>query len=78
MIRFILKRRTKEEHSGLEEEHFETLEIDVPELEKRIENSGRGLLGYDIILLEGIEIFKKPTEPKPFCPTCLYPKGVPQ
>lgn len=54
MIRFILTHRFKLD--GFEQETFETVDIDLPELEIKFCNCGRGDQGRDFTSLVGIEI----------------------
>jgi hypothetical protein len=54
MVRFILNRKHDDGH-GATWEGYETLDIDVPELECALTRGGRGS-GYDITQLVGVEI----------------------
>jgi hypothetical protein len=56
MVRFILKRVIKDNASGLESEHFETLDANVPELENRLLWGGCGEQSYDYTKLIGVEV----------------------
>lgn len=58
MIRFIIRRKIKDQWNGLEEEVFETIDIDVPELEAALIGGGISENGYDIRVLLGCEILK--------------------
>lgn len=57
MLRFILRRKTRDEYNGgFEHESFETIEINVPELESLLTRGGSGPSGYDATSLVGIEV----------------------
>lgn len=57
MLRFIIKRRICDKWSnGLTTEGFETVDIDVPELERILCSGGCGEGAYDIRDLAGVEI----------------------
>lgn len=59
MIRFILKRRTLDRGSGLAAEDYETLDLDVPELEARLLRGGMDPHGaYDRTDFAGVEILR--------------------
>lgn len=55
MLRFIIKRQQKCSVTGLETSCFETVDIDVPELEAIILGGGTGNGGYDVREVAGIE-----------------------
>lgn len=56
MLRFVLKVRTLDGHTGLRQEWFETLDCDVPVLEEKLRGGGRSESAYFICDLEGVEI----------------------
>ncbi len=56
MLRFILRRKVVDRISGMENVTYRTLDIDVPELESRLNNGGYGENGCDITSLLGVEI----------------------
>lgn len=56
MIRFILKRETRDKVSGYRGESFETLDVNVPELQERLSKGGRGENGFDYTTLVGAEV----------------------
>ena len=56
MIRFILKRKYRDDKSLLNADHFETLDCEVPELEKLLNRGGTSEYGYDITDLIGAEV----------------------
>lgn len=59
MIRFIVRRKFKDNYNGCELDSFETYDIDVPELESVLSSGGSGESGYDVSTLAGIEIIDK-------------------
>lgn len=66
MLRFIIRRRIKDQWSGLSDDGFETLDIDVPELERILSGGGCGEHSYDVRSLAGVEILPQPAqEPQP-------------
>ena len=56
MLRMILKRRIKHEHSGLETEDFFTIDAEIPEVEVALTRGGWGESSYDITYFVGIEV----------------------
>lgn len=60
MIRFILKRKFKDDISYLQSEHFETLLLDVPELQSVLCRGGSSQHGYDATDLVGVSIEDAP------------------
>lgn len=66
MIRFIIKRRMDNSYDCVTS-HFETLAVDVPELEAMLRRGGQGEggPGYDISELVGVEIFAAQVADKP-------------
>ena len=56
MIRFIIKRKVLDRNSECESERFETLDVDVPELEAVLLRGGTGMSAHDISHLVGVEI----------------------
>lgn len=56
MIRFIIKREIKDNNNGMESVEYETIVIDVPELQKILLRGGSGPSGYDMSSLVGFEI----------------------
>jgi len=56
VIRFIIKRKVLDRHSECESERFETLDVDVPELEAVLLRGGTGMNEHDISHLVGVEI----------------------
>lgn len=58
MIRFILKRRIKDEWNGLYTEQIETFDLDLPLLEERMMRGGYGERSFDHTELLGIEVVK--------------------
>jgi hypothetical protein len=53
MLRIILKRQIKE--GGLLSEGFETMDVDMPELEEKLKRGGFSENSYDYTTLVGIE-----------------------
>ena len=60
MLRLILKRKLSVRHSGLQSEHFETVDIGVPELQALLLRGGSGMEEYDFTHLVGVEIKDTP------------------
>lgn len=56
MLRFIIRRQWKDGYSGAEGEHFQTLDIDVPELQDALTAGGYGEQGFDMPSLVGVEV----------------------
>ena len=56
MLRFIIKREIKDGHNGLVDSGFETVDIDVPELERILLGGGFSDHSYDHRALAGVEI----------------------
>ena len=59
MLRFIISRNINDAHSGCKEHLYETIDIDVPELEKALFGGGYGPSGYDTRHLLGVEFLPK-------------------
>ena len=55
-LRFILRRQTKDPHSGMETCDLSTMLAHVPELEAMLRSGGYGNGGYDITELVGVEL----------------------
>lgn len=62
MLRFIIRRRWKDEWSGLEDDGLETVDIDVPELERILCAGGFGERSYDVRSLAGVEVLSASTK----------------
>jgi hypothetical protein len=60
MLRFIIKHDRQDNVSGLRSSDFETLDINVPELEHVLRMGGHGETGHDIRMLTGVEILREP------------------
>lgn len=58
MIRFIIKTKWRDGHSGAEGEYFKTLDVDVPELQDALTIGGYGESGYEMAQLVGIETLR--------------------
>lgn len=56
MLRFIIKRDIKDGYSGLVNSGFETIDIDVPELEAILTGGGFSEHSYDARSLAGVEV----------------------
>ncbi len=56
MIRFIIKTRRVNEHVHLDDTQYETVDMHLPELEKKLESGGYGEHGCDHRELVGIEL----------------------
>lgn len=61
MLRFIIRRRWKDQWSGLDDDGFETVDIDVPELEQILCAGGFGEKSYDMRSLAGVEVLPAST-----------------
>ena len=61
MLRFIIKREFRPMHCGIVMSSMETIDIDVPELEKILCGGGYGPDGHDVRELAGVEIIPAPT-----------------
>lgn len=60
MLRFVVRRKQKDSLvSGAEWETLETIDVDLPELERRLEQGGFGDSGYDVTELVGVEVLPK-------------------
>ncbi|MCP1117008.1 hypothetical protein [Robbsia andropogonis] len=59
MIRFIIKRRSFDQHIDLNTETFYTVDCDVPELEAVLSRGGHGPSGFEMHDLFGVEILSK-------------------
>jgi hypothetical protein len=62
MVRFILKRKYYNEHSGMQLFHHETILCDVPELQAAMERGGHSENGYDITEFVGMAVENGATE----------------
>ena len=62
MVRFILKRKYHDEHSGMQSFHHETILCDVPELQAAMCRGGHSEMGYDVTEFVGISIEDAPAE----------------
>ena len=56
MLRFILKREVKDGFNGLVSEGYQTLDLNVPELEAILQRGGFSETAYDQTTLIGVEI----------------------
>jgi hypothetical protein len=63
VIRYILKRSTRDEYSGCEMVTYHVIDGDAAEVERRMLSGGRGPMGYDVTTLVGVEIIEQ--EPTP-------------
>ena len=59
MLRFIIKTKWRDLHSGAEGEYFKTLDLDVPELQDALTIGGYGESGYEMAALVGVETLKE-------------------
>jgi hypothetical protein len=60
MIRFIIKHRFQDNYSGATGESFQTILLDVPELEAALKRGGHGPSGFERYDLAGVEIVDLP------------------
>lgn len=56
MIRAILRRKTKCQHSGMETDSLYSIVVECPELERALNQGGFGDGGYDMTSLVGVEL----------------------
>ena len=56
MLRLIIRRRMKDQYTGLEIDGFETVDMDIPELEQILTGGGADGSGYDVRELSGVEV----------------------
>jgi hypothetical protein len=61
VIRFIIKTKWRDGHSGAEGECFKTLDLDVPALQDALTIGGYGECGYEMAQLIGVETLKETT-----------------
>lgn len=59
MLRFIIKNK-KKTRSGALCEHFYTIDLDIPELEKALDSGGLSETEYEVHSLVGVEIVYVP------------------
>lgn len=55
MLRFIIKRKEKDQNNGLERETIETMDIECDELEAILVGGGYSETGYDYREVAGVE-----------------------
>lgn len=65
VIRFIIRRQWRDKYSGCGSDGFETIDIDVPELERILTDGGYGEGHFDMRSLAGAEVLAVPPEKKP-------------
>jgi hypothetical protein len=61
MIRFVIRRKILDRHSGLESERLETIDCECPELQSALMRGGYGMNEYDYSQLVGVELLQDPT-----------------
>jgi hypothetical protein len=59
MLRFIIKAKWKDGHSGAEGEYFKTLDLDVPALQDMLSIGGYSENSYEMPHLVGVETLKE-------------------
>ncbi len=59
MLRFILVRRQYSAYDDRRSETFETVDVDVPEIEQRLRAGGYGESGFDQTSMVGVEIIEE-------------------
>lgn len=62
MIRFIIRIKWRDGHSGAEGEHFRTLDLDMPDLKDALSIGGYGENGYEMAELVGVEMLPTSTD----------------
>lgn len=60
MLRFIISRSIYDAVSQMNDQRFETIDLDVPELELILRSGGHGEAGHDVPHLIGVEINPAP------------------
>lgn len=65
MIRFIILHSQEDRISGAQWKSYETLDLDVPELERQLGLGGFGESGHDIRTLLGVEVLRDTTLSRP-------------
>ena len=65
MIRFILRRKMRDNRSGLDRQDLFTIDADVPELQAALDTGGFDENGYQSTLLLGAEILPDAPEVRP-------------
>ena len=65
MLRFIILRKHKDRANGLESRWYETVDIDVPALQKILCRGGTAEDGYDVSGLTGVEVLPPPEDEAP-------------
>ncbi len=58
MIRLILRRKMRDQYSGLESDFLYTLDVDCPSLEAHLMRGGTGEHSYDVTQLVDAEVIK--------------------
>ena len=54
MLRFILKTKRRDSVSGYEGVSFSRVDVDVPELEEKLNAGGIGIDSYEVTILVGV------------------------
>jgi len=63
MLRFIVRRTECDMNAGGHlNESYQTLDLEVPELEDRLTCGGRGPMGFEVFDLVGVEVRKAVSE----------------
>lgn len=62
MIRFIIKRHEVDHNSGSDTTSYQTLDINLPALQKILEGGGRGEIGFESFQLIGAEVINRSVE----------------
>lgn len=61
MLRFIIRRKINDRHSGLQSEGLETLDVDCPDLERVLCGGGQDQEAYDYREVAGVEVLPRLT-----------------
>ena len=56
MLRFVIRRKVLDRHSGLESDQLETLDCECLELQSALMRGGYGMNEYDYSQLVGVEV----------------------
>lgn len=62
MIRFVIRRKMLDRHSGLASEGLETVDAECPELERVLMGGGTDMNAYDYRELAGAEVLPPPSK----------------
>jgi hypothetical protein len=58
MLRFIIQRIEVDANIGMRHESYQTIDVEVPDVEAALNAGGSGEMGFEIFLLTGVEILR--------------------